>query len=79
VSGEAPAYAAQSPHWGMAAIEHKGRKAFRPLELNSIGLTNNPNIPGTQIGLNEADEAGTNPNERTMIKTPRGARQDRAR
>lgn len=56
VRGEAPAYEAQSPRWGMAPIDHKGRKAFRPLELYSLGLTNTPNIPGTQLGLNERDE-----------------------
>jgi hypothetical protein len=54
VSGNAPAYAFQSPRWGMVPIIYKGRKAFRPVELYSIGLTNNPNIPENAIGLNEA-------------------------
>lgn len=56
VRGEAPAYEAQSPRWGMAKTTHKGRAAFRPLELYSLGLTNQPNIPGTQLGLNERTE-----------------------
>ncbi|MBI5770826.1 MAG: hypothetical protein HZA93_23820 [Verrucomicrobia bacterium] len=54
VSGPAAAYDSFSPNWGMVPITHQGRKAFRPVELYSIGLTNQPNIPGTFIGLNEA-------------------------
>lgn len=54
VKGEAPAYEAFSPNWGMLPITYQGRKAFRPVELYSIGLTNQPNIPGSFIGLNEA-------------------------
>jgi hypothetical protein len=59
VRGEAPAYEAQSPRWGMAKIAHQGRTAFRPMELYSLGLTNQPNIPGTHLGLNER-EGGQN-------------------
>lgn len=54
VDGDAPAYDAYSPNWGMIPITYQGRKAFRPVELYSNGLTNQPNIPGTFIGLNEA-------------------------
>ncbi len=54
LSGDAPAYDSFSPNWGMIPTVHQGRKAFRPVELYSIGLTNQPNIPGTWIGLNEA-------------------------
>lgn len=54
VSGDAPVFDSYSPNWGMVPITYQGRKAFRPVELFSIGLTNKPNIPGTFIGLNEA-------------------------
>lgn len=54
VGGEAPAYTSFSPVWGMERTEHRGRKAFRPVELYSIGITNTPLIPGTFLGLNEA-------------------------
>lgn len=69
LSGDAAPYEAHSPHWGLWPITHKGRKAFRPLELYSIGLTNNPNIPGTQIGLNEVDDAvAQKPMKEILIK-----------
>lgn len=61
VGGDAPAYEAFSPHWGMVETTHQGRTALRPVELYSIGLTNHPNIPGTFIGLNEALPEETNP------------------
>lgn len=54
LTGDAPAYDSYSPRWGMIETTYKGRKAFRPVELYSIGYTNQPNIPGTFIGLNEA-------------------------
>ena len=54
VGGEAPAYTSYSPVWGMEQTTHQGRKAYRPVEIYSIGLTNTPQIPGTFIGLNEA-------------------------
>lgn len=54
LAGDAPAYDSFSPHWGMVPTTHQGRAAFRPVELYSIGLTNQPNIPGSWIGLNEA-------------------------
>lgn len=53
VHGEAPAYEAQSPRWSMRRITHGGRPACRPFEVHSLGLTNTPNIPGTELGLNE--------------------------
>lgn len=68
VTGEAPAYEAYSPNWGMLPITYKGRKAFRPVELNSIGLTNQPNIPGSYIGLNEALPAEVFPMKAELIK-----------
>lgn len=54
VGGDAPAYTSYSPVWGMEPTTHQGRKAYRPVEIYSIGLTNSPQIPGTFIGLNEA-------------------------
>jgi hypothetical protein len=54
LTGEAPAFDAFSPRWGMAPIVYQSRKAFRPVELYSVGYTNHPNIPGSYIGLNEA-------------------------
>ncbi len=71
VDGDAPAYEAFSPNWGMLPITYRGRAAFRPVELNSIGLTNKPNIPGSYIGLNEALPAETqlsNPMKEHLIK-----------
>lgn len=56
VHGPAPAYTAQSPHWGMLPLA-KRAKAFQPVELWSLGLTNQPNIAGTHMGLNEADDS----------------------
>jgi len=53
VRGEAPAYTAQSPHWHMAPTPRP--KEFRPVLLNSLGLTNQPQIPGTLLGVNEVD------------------------
>ncbi len=54
VSGEAAPFAFHSPRWSMLPATHQGQKAFRPVLLHSIGLTNNPNISGNAIGLNEA-------------------------
>lgn len=71
VGGAAPTFDSYSPRWGMVPITYQGRKAFRPVELYSIGLTNRPNIPGTYIGLNEALPANPFPsanpqNQNTM-------------
>jgi hypothetical protein len=65
VRGPAPAYTAQSPHWGMLPIPSR-KKAFSPVELFSIGLTNQPNISGTHLGLNEVDTS--NPMKELLIK-----------
>ncbi len=68
-AGDAPAYTAFSPNWGMEPITYQGRKAFRPVYLFSVGLTNRPQIPGTYIGLNEAlpaEKFPVNPNHKTM-------------
>ena len=54
LTGDAPAFDAFSPRWGMQPIVYQGRQAFRPVELYSVGYTNHPNIPGSYIGLNEA-------------------------
>lgn len=54
VRGTAPAYSAQSPHWGMLPVTGRP-KTFRPVELWSLGLTNQPNITGTYLGINETD------------------------
>lgn len=62
-TGEAPAYSAFSPHWGMEPITYQGRKAFRPVHLFSVGLCNRPQIPGSFIGLNEALPAETSPSQ----------------
>ncbi len=73
VGGDAPAYESFSPVWGMEPITYQGRKAYRPVELYSAGLTNHPNIPGTIIGLNEQLSAEkfpvitTNPTMKTNI------------
>ncbi len=56
ISGDAAAYAFHSPRWSMQPIPGR-RKAFRPVLLHSIGLTNHPNIPDLPIGLNEAERA----------------------
>lgn len=61
LTGDAPAYTAYSPHWGMEPITYQGRKAFRPVELYSVGYTNLPNIRGNFIGLNEALPPETKP------------------
>lgn len=68
LTGEAPAFDSFSPRWGMAPIQYKGRKAFRPLELYSVGYTNQPNIPGSYIGLNEALPTETAPASTTPMK-----------
>ena len=57
ITGEAAPYSNQSPRWGMVPITYQGKKAFRPVVLMSVGLTNQPNIPDTQIGLNDATAA----------------------
>jgi hypothetical protein len=69
VRGEAPAYEAHSPRWGMAKITHRGKPACHPEALYSLGLTNTPNIPGTQLGLNEqSDEFPSQPMKAHLIK-----------
>lgn len=65
VRGTAPSYTAQSPHWGMLPIPGRP-KAFQPVELWSLGLTNQPNITGTHLGLNEIDTAS--PMKEILIK-----------
>ncbi|OAM89336.1 phage protease [Termitidicoccus mucosus] len=68
VSGDAAPYAFHSPRWGMRPITHKGRKAFRPVLLYSMGLTNTPNIPGNSIGLNEPADSFSAMNKEHIIK-----------
>lgn len=46
-------YVYQSPYWQMREIPRTGgQKAYRPALLESVGLTNNPNIPGLPVGAN---------------------------
>jgi len=53
LSGDAPQYSAHSVRWRMRPIA--GRPGhYRPYLILSDGLTNNPNIPGSAIGLNES-------------------------
>lgn len=42
-----------SPFWGMRPVPGRNQKAFRPVVLYSVGLTNNPQIPGQPVGRNE--------------------------
>lgn len=51
IGGDAPELSAHSPHFGLGATSDSGK--FRVQELRSIGLTNNPNMPDTAIGLND--------------------------
>lgn len=53
VRGDAPAYAAHSPHWGLQRTKGPNDPDTRPMELYSLALTNTPNIPGNLLGLNE--------------------------
>ncbi len=53
-------YVFQSPYWGMRQVTHEGQPAFRPALLESVGLTNNPNIPGLPVGANEKPAADPN-------------------
>lgn len=62
VRGDAPAYTAHSPHWGMLPVSGRPGKIFRPVELFSLGLTNQPNLPDTLLGVNEAGGATIPPN-----------------
>jgi GTP:adenosylcobinamide-phosphate guanylyltransferase len=64
VKGDAAVFDSQSPEWGMAEIA--GRPgAYRPVLLYGIGLTNHPQISGTTIGINEAEQQTQN-GETTM-------------
>jgi phage I-like protein len=46
-----------SPHWnGEPVSTEKGRKVYRPIELVSVGLTNNPNLPVNPLA-NETESA----------------------
>lgn len=57
VSGDAAPLSQHSPHWGMLPLgQRNGKKAFRPVQLFSIGLTENPNIPDNYLGVNESKE-----------------------
>lgn len=42
-----------SPFWGMRPVPGRNQKAFRPVVLYSVGMTNNPQIPGQPVGRNE--------------------------
>lgn len=60
-----------SPHWGMTALadnsaENENLAAWRPVELYSIGLTNQPNIPGLSLRTNEKKSTPTPPITSTL-------------
>ncbi|GAA5482062.1 phage protease [Haloferula sargassicola] len=69
LSGEAPEYSGHSPRWRMRPIPGRPNH-YRPFLLLSDALTNDPNIPGAAIALNESPangHEGTNEtNEPTM-------------
>lgn len=68
IGGDAPEISAHSPHFGLSIMQGQPNK-FRVEELRSIGLTNDPNMPDTAIGLNESTdpEAGeVQPKDKTM-------------
>lgn len=53
-SGEAPPYSAVSANWRVVPVE--GKQGYvRPVFLTSLGLTNFPNIEGTQIANEDED------------------------
>ncbi len=58
ISGEGAAFDSHSPHFGLLP---QAGTIWPAVQLNSIGLTNSPNIPGTAIGLNEAGEVDSFP------------------
>lgn len=62
LSGSAPAYDGHSPRWRLSAIPGKP-KFYRPVMLISDGLTNNPNIPGSRLALNERKPGDPSPDE----------------
>lgn len=56
----AGSFSSYSPAWYMESIAGTQPQAFRPKQLVSIGLTNKPNIPGTEFKT-----AGVNTGDRT--------------
>lgn len=56
----APAYLHHSPHWFMSPISGRAH-AYRPVELRSLGLTNQPNLPRelTTVAANEETQPTT--------------------
>lgn len=73
LGGDAPAYSAHSPKFGMAETPVRPG-IYRVVALHNTGLTNFPNIPGNAIGINEespgspheAAPAEPKPTTRTM-------------
>ncbi len=52
LGGEAPAYTGHSPRWRCVPVSGRP-KHYRPVMLWSDALTNEPNIPGSVIALND--------------------------
>lgn len=52
LAGDAPAYSAQSPRFGLEPVAGKPA-TYRAVELQNAGLTNFPNLPDSAIGLNQ--------------------------
>jgi hypothetical protein len=65
ISGEGAPFDSQSPHFGLLPVNDT---VCRPMKLFSIGLTNNPNIPDTAIGINEAMPAEQFPMKEQLLK-----------
>ena len=62
LGGEAPAYTGHSPRWRCVPVAGRP-KHYRPVVLWSDALTNEPNIPGSVIALNDTSylaDAGDN-------------------
>lgn len=55
IKGDGAVFAQQSPEWGMAPVPGR-HKVYRPVVMYGIGLTNQPQISGTTLGLNETEE-----------------------
>lgn len=58
----AGSFSSYSPAWNMEPVRGSTPPAFRPIQLVSIGLTNRPNIPGTEFktaGVNSGNRVKT--------------------
>lgn len=58
----------QSPHWGMHAAEPGPKPSkFRPVQLYSLGLTNNPNLPVPPLPAQNQAPTQPNPMDKKRI------------